>query len=54
MFRSFSLNYYASSYYEGISGWNYPYVTIFNQEDILKYREEYVNEEHEFREHEYF
>lgn len=29
------------NYFEEINGWNYPYVSIFNREDILKYRKEF-------------
>lgn len=48
-----NLNFYSETYYEGISGYNLPYVTIFNQKDILNYRPEYVNENYNFEEHEY-
>lgn len=40
-------------YYESINGWNFPYVTIFNKEDILKYREEFTNDSVGFKESDY-
>lgn len=53
-----NLNTYAAKYHDDINGWNYPYVTIFNQEDILVHRDEYVSEYpdemYNFYEHEYF
>ena len=48
-----NINSYASAYYEGISGVNYPYVSIFNRQNILQYREEFVNEYYDFRERDY-
>lgn len=48
-----NINSYASGYYEGITGVNYPYVSIFNRQDILLYREEFVNEIYDFRERDY-
>lgn len=39
---------YGSGYYEEYHGWNYPYVTIFNQEDILKYKKVYISEDWSF------
>lgn len=50
-----NMNSYAAqgNYRQGISGWNYPYVTVFNYEKILDYREGFVYEPFEFIEEEY-
>lgn len=48
-----NLDSYTGSYNSNISGWNYPYVTIFNYKDILNYREGFVKEAYEFEEEKY-
>lgn len=41
------------NYFNGINGWNYPYVSIFNRQDILKYRKEFISGNKDFRESDY-
>ena len=48
-----NLNFYSEIYYEQISGYNLPYVSILNKYEILEYREEFINEAYDFRESEY-
>ena len=37
-----NIAYYSENYFKKVNGWNYPYITIFNQEDILLYRGEAI------------
>lgn len=40
-------------YYEDIKGYNFPYVSIFNREDILAYRKEFINYSFNYKERDY-